>query len=134
MPATIPDSHLDLVQKPLTVTLATVLSDGQPHLTAVWVIYEPDGDLLISTLIDSQKAKNIQDNPQTSILAIDTEQPYRYLEVRCHAVLQQDEKVPDIRRRIMVKYGRTPTEDSEPVKRVILRLTPTDVLAHGSDS
>ena len=65
MTAKIPDSHLDLFRQALTVTLCTVMPDGQPQLTAVWCVYEA-GQLLISVAADTQKAKNLAANAHSA--------------------------------------------------------------------
>ena len=135
MPPTIPESHRDLFDKPLTVTLATVLPDGQPHLTAVWINYEPDGDLLVACLNTAQKAINIAHTPKATVMAIDTEQPFRYIEVRCDASILSDdiEEITRIRKQIVESYGRPHTADVDMTTRVILRLTPTKVIPHGRE-
>ena len=47
MPATIPESHRDLLERPVLASLATLLPSGQPQVTPVWAD-EADG-LLAST-------------------------------------------------------------------------------------
>jgi PPOX class probable F420-dependent enzyme len=77
----VPTSHLDLIEGPLVVTLATAFPDGQPQMTAVWCSY--DGThVAVVTSRGLQKEKNMQLNPRVSILALDPENPYRYLEIR----------------------------------------------------
>lgn len=136
MPPTIPESYRDLVNNPLTVTLATVMPDGQPHLTAVWCNYESDGDILVACLNTAQKAKNIEQTPKASVLAIDTNNPGRYLEVRCDATILHDDidEITAIRKRIVESYGRPHTDDVDMTIRVILRLTPTKVIPHGREA
>jgi PPOX class probable F420-dependent enzyme len=77
----IPDSHLDLFQKKAFANLATLMPDGQPQVTPVWVDY--DGRyVLINTSANRQKDKNMQRDPRVALSIMDPDNPYRYLEVR----------------------------------------------------
>ena len=40
MPATIPESHQDFLEKPYALTLATVNEDGTPQTTILWYIWD----------------------------------------------------------------------------------------------
>ena len=77
----IPESHKDLIEKPIVVTLATMMPDGRPHTTAIWRLY--DGrHILFITSRGLQKERNLQRNPNVSVMALDPGNPYRYLEIR----------------------------------------------------
>ncbi len=57
----------DFVAKSRTGTMATVGTDAQPHLVAMWygVI---DGDIWVETKVKSQKVVNIRRNPRVSFM------------------------------------------------------------------
>lgn len=77
----IPQDYLDLLQRPVVVTLVTLMPDGTPQSSPVWFTY--DGThIWINTAKGRQKDKNMRDRPQVNVLAIDPDDPYRYLEVR----------------------------------------------------
>ena len=79
----IPDSHLDLFQKKAFANLATLMPDGQPQVTPVWVDY--DGRyVIINTAANRQKDKNLQRDKRVAMAIMDPDNPYRYLEVRGH--------------------------------------------------
>ena len=79
--AAIPSSHADLFQKKAFAHLATLMPDGQPQVTPVWV--EFDGrHVIINTAEGRQKDKNLQRDKRVALSLIDPENPYRYLEVR----------------------------------------------------
>ncbi len=60
----------DFVARSRTGTLATVGSDGQPHLVAMWYgIVE--GEIWLETKVKSQKVLNIRRNPRVSFLIED---------------------------------------------------------------
>jgi PPOX class probable F420-dependent enzyme len=82
MPATaIPASHADLFQKKAFAHLATLMPNGQPQVTPVWV--EFDGrHVIVNTAEGRQKDKNLQRDKRVALSLIDPDNPYRYLEVR----------------------------------------------------
>lgn len=81
MPEAIPEKYRDLFSKRAFGSLATLMPDGQPQVTPVWVDLE--GDLvLINTAKGRQKDRNLRRDPRVALAIIDPENPYRYLEIR----------------------------------------------------
>lgn len=77
----LPASHLDLVARPIHGVLTTLMPDGQPQSSLVWVDY--DGEFLrVNTTRQRQKGKNMQANPKVSLLIIDPGDVGRWIEVR----------------------------------------------------
>jgi PPOX class probable F420-dependent enzyme len=77
----IPAQYRDLLVRPVLVSLATVMPDGQPQVTPVWIDY--DGTYLrVNTAAGRQKATNMEARPKVTIMALDPENTGRYLEVR----------------------------------------------------
>jgi PPOX class probable F420-dependent enzyme len=81
MSVTIPNTHIDLLQKPVHGVLTTVMPDGMPQSSVIWVDY--DGEyVLINTTLERQKGRNMQANPKVAILVIDPQDSSRWIEVR----------------------------------------------------
>ena len=77
----IPESHLDLLMRPLHGVLTTMMPDGQPQSSLVWCDY--DGECVcVNTTCERQKGKNMLNNPQVSLLVVDPENTSRYIEIR----------------------------------------------------
>ncbi len=77
----IPDSFKDLLERPVFVTLVTVMPNGQPQATPVWVDY--DGEFVrVNSARGRQKDRNMERNPHVTVLAIDPDNPYRWMEIR----------------------------------------------------
>lgn len=77
----IPQTHLDLFRKKAFAHLATLMPDGKPQVTPVWVDY--DGKyVLINTAEGRLKDKNMQRDGRIALSITDPDNPYRYLEVR----------------------------------------------------
>ncbi len=138
MTTTIPDSHRDLLEGPVYVTLATVMPDGQPQLTIVWANY--DGThIKINTARGRQKDKNLKARPQTTILAMDPNDGYRWLEVRgVVAEMTEEGAVDHIDELCELYTGKSPyygtfrtPERRHQETRVIVKIRPVRVNAYG---
>jgi PPOX class probable F420-dependent enzyme len=134
MATQIPESHQDLLTGPVFVSLVTMMPDGQPQATPVWCTY--DGEtILVNSAPGRQKDKNIRANPRVTVLAINPENPYSYLEVRGKVteIIEDDEPMIDRLAKLYtgkdIYYGEVAPEDSrEP--RVTYRITPQRVIAN----
>lgn len=85
MAANIPEKYQDLFEKKAFAHLATVMPDGTPQVTPVWVDY--DGNhVLVNSARGRRKDKNMERNPAVSLSIMDPDNPYRYLEVRGRVV------------------------------------------------
>jgi PPOX class probable F420-dependent enzyme len=77
----LPDELLDLLRQPSLCVVATLLPDGSPHQTKVWV--GTDGKhILINTDQGSQKARNIAEDPRVSVFINDRGQSTGFWEIR----------------------------------------------------
>lgn len=77
----IPEDYHDLFEKPAIATFASLLPNGHPHVTPVWVDY--DGEhLLVVTRVGTRKHENVQRDPRVTVTIVDPEDMYRYAEVR----------------------------------------------------
>jgi PPOX class probable F420-dependent enzyme len=81
MPGIIPETHLDLLQTPVHGVLTTIMPDGGPQSSIIWIDY--DGEcVLINTTLERQKGRNMRANPNVTILVIDPNDSSRWVEVR----------------------------------------------------
>jgi PPOX class probable F420-dependent enzyme len=77
----IPESHRDLLEAPVAI-LSTVGRTGIPHTTAVWFLYDTDGEVKLWLSDARQKMKNLLERPELSLFILDTANPARYLAFR----------------------------------------------------
>lgn len=77
----IPHEYLDLFEKPAFGHLATLMTDGSPQVTPVWIDYD-GAHLLINTARGRLKDRNMQRYPQVAVDILDPDNPYRYVAVR----------------------------------------------------
>jgi PPOX class probable F420-dependent enzyme len=81
MAANIPESHRDILDKKAFAFLGTLMPDGSPQVTPVWVDYD-GSHVRINTAKGRVKDKNMRRNKRVSLAVADPDNPYRYLEVR----------------------------------------------------
>jgi PPOX class probable F420-dependent enzyme len=85
MAGVIPEQYLDLFKSRAFANLATLMPDGSPQVTPVWM--EFDGThILVNSARGRQKDRNMKRNPSVSLAISDPRNPYRYLEVRGRVV------------------------------------------------
>jgi anthraniloyl-CoA monooxygenase len=80
-PGPIPAAFLDLFARPTHAHLATLMPDGTPHVTPVWVDW--DGrHVLVNSAAGRQKDLNMARRREVAIEIPDPDDPNRYLQVR----------------------------------------------------
>ena len=81
----IPAEYRDLFNKRAFASLGTVRPNGSPRVTPVWC--DLDGEFVIlNTAKGRHQDKNIRRNATVALVIVDPDNPYRYLEIRGHAV------------------------------------------------
>ncbi|MEU8894229.1 PPOX class F420-dependent oxidoreductase [Nocardia sp. NPDC048505] len=121
----IPETHEDLLTRPLFGHLAVTGPDQQPQVNPMWALW--DGEFLrFTTTRDRRKHRSVVANPAVSFSVNDPDQPYRYLEIR--GVVERVDPDPAgeffdvLARRYGLDYER-PVGDAE--RRVVLVVRPT---------
>jgi PPOX class probable F420-dependent enzyme len=78
---TIPADFQDLVDRPLIAALGTVRPDNSAQVNPMW--FDLVGDEIAFTHTNFRaKFRNLQKNPSMSLLLVDPDDGYRYLELR----------------------------------------------------
>jgi PPOX class probable F420-dependent enzyme len=81
MAGVIPEKYRDLFNKRAFAALTTLMPDGSPQTTPVWV--DTDGEYVIfNSAKGRQKDRNVRRDPRVALAIVDPDNPYRYLEVR----------------------------------------------------
>jgi PPOX class probable F420-dependent enzyme len=81
MSPSFPDSYRDLFQKKAFAAFTTLMPDGSPQTTPVWVDYQ-GGEIWVNSAVGRQKDRNVRRDPRVALAVIDPDNPYRYVEVR----------------------------------------------------
>ena len=121
----IPQEFEDLFRKKSFGHLATLMPDGRPQTTPVWVDFD-GACVLVNTADERQKVENLERDPRVAISILDPEDPYRYLEVRGRVVAMTREGADQHIDRLAQRYlgkDRYPWR-GEGERRVLLRIEP----------
>jgi PPOX class probable F420-dependent enzyme len=120
-----PESHRYLLDAQVA-TLATIDGHGLPQLSEVWFLHD-EGELKTSLNTSRAKTKNLSRRPQCSLLILDLENPYKYLEIRGHARIEPDDDY-GFARKLGAKYGADVKEHDGPGEsRVAITIEPTRI-------
>ena len=105
MSGSIPASHLDLFEKKSLAYLATLMADGTPQVTPVWVDY--DGQyILVNTAKGRVKDRNMSKRPQVGLTIQDPDDTGRYLSIqgRVAAIVEDADGARDHANRLSQRY------------------------------
>jgi PPOX class probable F420-dependent enzyme len=123
-----------LLQEPQLAHFVTMMADGSPQVTPVWVDVEPDGrHILINTAEGRVKTRNVDRDDRVAISVVDKADPWRYVLVRGTIVERTHEGADALIDALAKKYlgvdlypNRQPGE-----QRVTLRIKPHHVIERG---
>ncbi len=124
----IPESHRDLLTGCTHGVLTTLMPDGQPQSSLVWVDY--DGEYAcLNTTRERQKGRNMAGDPRVSLLVVDPDDTNRFLLIRGKVELIEDgalEHLDRLTRRYTPHpcfYGYLyPAEQASSETRIICRI------------
>ncbi|HEX4478637.1 MAG TPA: PPOX class F420-dependent oxidoreductase [Polyangiaceae bacterium] len=131
--STIPENYRDLLTtKKAFANLATLMSDGTPQVTPVWIDF--DGEhVLVNTAKGRLKDKNLRVRNKVGLSILDPENPYRYLSIQGKVVGVTEEgadaHIDKMAKKYMDKDSypfRTPTE-----VRCIFKIAPEKIHTMG---
>ena len=124
-----------LLQEPQLAHFVTLMSDGSPQTTPVWVDIEPDGSaILINTAEGRVKTNNIGRDNRVAVSVVDAANPWRYVLARGTIADRRHDGADDHIDRLAKKYlGK----DSYPFRRdgeqrVTLVIKPHHVIEMGT--
>ncbi|WP_267642499.1 PPOX class F420-dependent oxidoreductase [Haloarchaeobius amylolyticus] len=127
----IPEQYHDLFEKQTFAHFATLMPDGTPQVTPVWVDYDPETNhVLVNTARGRRKERNVRENPKVGIEMTDPDDPYRFLSVRGEVVAVTEdgavEHIDELAQRYMGQ-DTYPNHGEESGPRVIIRIRPARV-------
>jgi PPOX class probable F420-dependent enzyme len=130
----IPASHEDLLQRAIPAALVTLMPDGRPQASVVWVAYH-DARISINTEAGRQKVLNMHRDPRVTLLIADPDDQHRYIEVRCDVVDIRSEGALAHRAELDRQYlgpdhWTDPVDDDD--DRLIVELVAVRVNAYGA--
>lgn len=128
----IPKSYADILQKPSFAHLSTLMPDGSPQSSPVWI--DAQGSVLLVNSAEGRvKDQNMQRDPRVALSITDPENPYRCLMVRGRVSKITKEGADDHINRMAKKYlGVDEYPYRQPGEvRVLYYIEPESVAAWG---
>ncbi|MGC9523647.1 MAG: PPOX class F420-dependent oxidoreductase [Anaerolineae bacterium] len=131
MAVDIPKAYMDLFERRAFASLATLMPDGSPHVTPVWVLYEAPY-VLVNTARGRVKDRNVHEDPRVAMAIIDPDNPYRYLAIQGRVVKATEKGAVDVINQMNMKYQGDPTYPlPEGEVRVTYLIEPENVWGSG---
>lgn len=128
MPIPLPESHIDLLDGPVVISLATIMPNGRPQVTPVWCSRHGN-EIWVNSTLGRQKTRNMQERPYVTILAVDPTQSLRYIEIRGQ-VIDSDSGETAVQHinDLSLLYDGKPFRKLGPnEKRIIFKIQPTHI-------
>jgi len=132
MAAVIPDSHRALFERPVVASLATLLPSGQAQVQPVWCSW--DGrHVLVNTEKGRVKYRNMHARPQVTLLLVDPQDAYYWIEVRGTVVEETEAGAAAHIDQLALRYlGKDSYPWNQPGDvRVLFRIRPDHVVTFG---
>lgn len=107
--------------------LATIMADGSPQVTPVWVDREGD-TVVLNTVKGRTKERNLRRDARVALSVVDWNQPYTWAQIRGRVVQRTDEGAESHIDKLSMKYlglKRYPWSDR---KRTMVRIRPDKVV------
>ncbi len=133
MPGVIPEGYSDLFKKKAFANIATVLPNGRPHVTPVWIDFDGT-NLIVNTAKGRVKDKNMRTRNWVALSIQDPDNPYRYLGIRGRVVerIEKGEADGHIDRMAKKYVGQDRYPWRAPGEvRVLYKIKPEKVVAQG---
>ncbi|EMA45530.1 pyridoxamine 5'-phosphate oxidase family protein [Halobiforma nitratireducens] len=131
----IPAAFHDLFEKETIAHVSTLLPNGAPHVTPVWIDYDADADrLLVNTERGRRKEKNVRNDPRVAVSMTDPDDAYRMVSVTgsVHELTTDGARdhIDELTRRYM---DREEYPNEIETERVIVSIEPENVSTFGPE-
>lgn len=128
----LPSEFRDLFEGKAFASLSTIMPDGTPQVTPVWIDY--DGTyFLVNTAEGRQKERNVRRDPKVGFAVMDPDNPYRHVSVRGEVEeLTKDgavQHIDELAERYM-GVDEYPYKDQDEGDRVILKIRPERIITY----
>jgi PPOX class probable F420-dependent enzyme len=129
--AELTDAIKQFLERPLLAHFVTLMKDGSPQITPVWV--DHDGThVLINTAQGRQKPRNLDRDRRVALSIATDVEPYEYLAVRGKVVDITTEGAWDHICKLSEKYTGNINYGGNPAEtRIIIKVLPEKITARG---
>jgi PPOX class probable F420-dependent enzyme len=130
MPAKLTANAIRLIEGKNFAHLATIMPDGSPQVSPVWIDREGDV-ILVNTAVGRVKQKNSARDPRVAISVVNQENPYEKVIIRGRVIAQTFEGAEAHIDKLAKKYtGAIKYQRSRPdEKRIMFRIEPLKIVS-----
>ena len=123
---------IKMLQERQFAHMVTLMPDGSPQATVVWIDVEPDGEhVLVNSSENRLKTRNLRRDPRVSVSVLDPNDSRRFVILRGQVVDIRKEGGPEHYRALSVKYSGKEPDRGDLSDRRILRIKPDHVVERG---
>ena len=131
--AEIPESAKRLLDEPQLAHFVTLMKDGSPQVTPVWVTHD-GSHVIVNTAEGRQKPRNLRRDPRVAVSVVDRENPFRYVLVRGRVseIIGGEEAWQSIEA-LSQKYNGRAYPRREGEERLMIKIDPEHVTFRGPE-
>jgi PPOX class probable F420-dependent enzyme len=132
MAVELPEDARMLIDAPNLADLVTLMKDGSPQVTPLWI--DRDGDILrVNTALGRQKALNLRRDPRVALLILDRNSGFNWVQIRGRVIdMIEGEPAWQHIEKLAGKYtGRTGFTRRESEERVMILIEPQHLTVSG---
>jgi PPOX class probable F420-dependent enzyme len=121
-----PETHADLLERPLFAHFATVRPDGAPQVNPMWFLWDPGQRIVKMTHTKRRhNYRNVQREPRVALSIADPDMPYRYIQVRGVVEHIEDDLTGAFYQVLQLRYRGAVSDVPDRAFRVVLTIRPT---------
>jgi PPOX class probable F420-dependent enzyme len=121
-----PESHVDLLEKPLFAHFATVGRDGAPRSNPMWFLYDAETNRVRLTHTKTRhNHRYLKGEPRVALSITDPTDQYRYLQLRGEVEKEEDDPEGKFYQLLQQRYRGYTTDVADRDVRVIYTIRPT---------
>ena len=121
-----PESHLDLLERPLFAHFATVASSGAPLVNPMWFLWDAESGLIKLTHTNVRhNYRYLQREPRVALSIVEPGKEYRYLQVRGVVESVEPDPTGGFFQVLQQRYRGTVSDVPDRDVRVVISIRPT---------
>ena len=127
-----PESHLDLLERPLFAHFATVATDGSPRVNPMWFLWDKAAGVLKLTHTNQRhNFRYLKSNPRVALSIVDPDDGYRYMQLRGEIESVEADPTGAFYQTLQQRYRGRTSEVKDRDVRVVLTIRPTAFKVRG---
>ncbi|HRX02578.1 MAG TPA: PPOX class F420-dependent oxidoreductase [Anaerolineae bacterium] len=120
------DKQTDFLNSRVFAHLATIMPDGSPQVTPVWIDF--DGDyILVNTAEGRAKERNMRRDGRVALSIMDPDEPYTHLDIRGHVAEITHDDAEEHIDTLSQRYDGKPWTVQPGQVRVIFKIAPDSI-------